>query len=134
MGNAHQNAGLSVPPAWGANAPAIAPVAVALPMSAAGPAVTGASGVAFRNLALASMLGRALAGSVSPAPGSLGGLKSGKVGQVAKEAAEAAVAETVASPATRSGIAAELRQLAALRDDGVLTGEEFLEQKRRLLE
>lgn len=53
---------------------------------------------------------------------------------MAKEAAEAAVAETVASPAARTGIAAELRQLAQLRDDGVLTGDEFLEQKRRLLE
>ncbi|BBY55204.1 PPE domain-containing protein [Mycobacterium koreense] len=134
MGNAAQNAGLSVPPAWGANVPEIAPAAVALPMSAAGPAVAGASGAAFRDLALASMLGRALAGSVSPAAGSLGGIKGGKVGQVAKEAAEAAVAETVASPAARTGIAAELRQLAQLRDDGVLTGDEFLEQKRRLLE
>ncbi|MCV7316054.1 PPE domain-containing protein [Mycolicibacillus parakoreensis] len=134
MGNAAQNAGLSVPPAWGATVPQIAPVAAALPMSAAGPAVSGASGAAFRDLAMASMLGRALAGGVSPAAGSLGVGKGGKVGQVAKEAAAAAVAETVASPAARTGIADELRQLAHLRDEGVLTGEEFLEQKRRLLE
>jgi hypothetical protein len=31
------------------------------------------------------------------------------------------------------GIAAELRELAELRDSGVLTDEEFLELKRRLL-
>jgi hypothetical protein len=31
------------------------------------------------------------------------------------------------------GIAAELRELAELRDSGVLTNEEFLELKRRLL-
>jgi len=31
------------------------------------------------------------------------------------------------------GIAAELRELAELRDSGILTDEEFSEQKRRLL-
>jgi hypothetical protein len=31
------------------------------------------------------------------------------------------------------GIAAELRELAELRESGVLTDEEFLELKRRLL-
>jgi hypothetical protein len=35
------------------------------------------------------------------------------------------------SPVT--GIAAELRELAELRDSGILTDEEFSEQKRRIL-
>jgi hypothetical protein len=32
-----------------------------------------------------------------------------------------------------TGIAAELRELAELRDSGILTDDEFTEQKRRLL-
>jgi len=32
-----------------------------------------------------------------------------------------------------TGIAAELRELASLRDSGILTEEEFTEQKKRLL-
>lgn len=134
MGNGPKVDGLTVPPAWSANVREIENMARALPTGGVGAApVVGASGAAFRELALASMLGRAFAGSVSPSAGSVG-IKGGKVSQVAKEAAEAAVAEAAASPAARTGIAAELRQLAELRDTGVLTGEEFLTQKRRLLE
>jgi hypothetical protein len=36
-------------------------------------------------------------------------------------------------PAQLGGLAAELRELAGLRDEGILTEEEFAEQKRRLL-
>ncbi|OBJ69472.1 PPE domain-containing protein [Mycobacterium sp. 1274756.6] len=135
MGNGPKVDGLTVPPSWSANIREIEPLARALPAAGPGatPAVAGASGTAFRELALASMLGRALAGSVSPGSG-IGGIKGGTVSKVANEAAKTAVAEAAASPAARTGIAEELRQLAQLRDEGVLTGEEFREQKRRLLE
>ncbi|ORX06100.1 hypothetical protein AWC30_06715 [Mycolicibacillus trivialis] len=134
MGNGPKIDGLTVPPSWSANIREIEPLARALPLSGAPAApVAGASGTAFRELALASMLGRALAGGVSPGSG-MGGIKGGTVTKVANEAAKTAVAEAAASPAARTGIAEELRQLAQLRDEGVLTGEEFRAQKRRLLE
>lgn len=134
MGNGPKIDGLTVPPSWSANIREIEPLARALPLSGAPAApVAGASGTAFRELALASMLGRALAGGVSPGSG-MGGIKGGTVTKVANEAAKTAVAEAATSPAARTGIAEELRQLAQLRDEGVLTGEEFRAQKRRLLE
>ena len=125
--------GLSVPPGWVMAAPEIRTVAALLPMTSAtaAPAVsTGMSGTLFSEMALASMAGRAIGCTVSP-----GALE--RIG---------ATTRAYPAPSPRSpggpmkGITAEICELAealgklgVLRDSGILTDEEFNEQKHRLL-
>ncbi|GLE51505.1 PPE family protein, SVP subgroup [Mycobacterium montefiorense] len=128
---------LSVPPAWSAAAPELRALATALPAATAGAAAqaTGSSaGSLFSQMALASMAGRAMAGT-----GGGGGAgrqeRIGLPGRKSKDAPPAEAAEVppipVGGPIT--SIAAELRELASLRDAGILTQDEFVEQKQRLL-
>lgn len=115
-----------MPQGWAAAAPAIRPVAVALPatsVSAAAAGSVGSPGSLFSEMALASMAGRAVGGTVSP-----GGRE--RVGAISRVRA-APPQPLPGGPMT--GIAAELRELAELRDSEILTDEEFSEQKRRLL-
>lgn len=76
----------------------------------------------FSEMAMASMAGRAIRGTVSLA---------------AREHVGATTRPRPASPprllGSPAGIAAELRELAELRDSGILTDEEFSEVKRRVL-
>lgn len=121
--------GLSVPPAWTAAAPAIRPAALALPATSAGaaPASSGGSGSLFGEMAAAGMAGRAMAGTG-------GGGRAERVRaatQKAKKNGAAAPQAPAGGPIT--SIAAELRELASLRDAGIITEDEFLEQKQRLL-
>lgn len=126
LGQATSVGGLSVPQAWTAAAPAIRLAAMALPatsLSAAPEAFAASPGSLFSEMALASMAGRAIGGTVSPGR---------------RERVGATTGERPAPPQRKpgrpvTGIAAELRELAELRDSGILTDEEFSEQKRRLL-
>jgi PPE-repeat protein len=133
LGQAPSIGALSVPPGWAAAAPAIRLTAVALPATSLGVApevFAGSPGSLFGEMALASMAGRAIGGTVSPGRW------------------ERIEATTRACPATpprlpggpMTGIAAEideltelLGKLGALRDSGILTNEEFNDQKQRLL-
>jgi PPE-repeat protein len=125
VGQATPVGALSVPQAWTTAAPAIRLAALTLPatsLSAAPEVFAGSSGSLFSEMALASMAGRAIGGTVSPSR---------------QEHLGATTCGRPASPlrllGTPVGIAAELRELAELRDSGILTDEEFSEQKRRLL-
>jgi len=122
-----------VPPGWAMAAPEIRAVARALPITSAtaAPAMwTGTSGTLLSEMALASMAGRVIGGTVR------------------RGAPERAGATTRAYPAPlprspggpMKGITAEICELAealgklgVLRDSGILTDEEFNEQKHRLL-
>jgi PPE-repeat protein len=125
--------GLSVPPGWVMAAPEIRTVAALLPMTSAtaAPAVsTGMSGTLFSEMALASMVGRAIGSTVSP------GARE-RMGVTAR-AYSAPPPRSPGGPMT--GISAEICELAellgklgGLRDSGILTDEEFNEQKHRLL-
>jgi hypothetical protein len=124
---------LSVPPGWTAAAPAIRLAAVALPVTSVGAApevFAGSPGSLFGEMALASMAGRAIGCTVSP------GTRE-HIG---------ATTRAYPTPSPRSpggpmtGITAEIREFAellgklgVLRDSGLLTDEEFNEQKHRLL-
>ncbi len=145
MGTANVVGKMSVPTAWAMAAPEIRPLAVMLPAASVAAAETGASaGSVFSQMALAGMAGRALAGSTG-AGGAGGAGAAGnrerigaRVGAPTQKPAEPAPPEPPAVPKTPAGgpitgIAAELRELASLRDSGILTDEEFTEQKRRLL-
>jgi PPE-repeat protein len=154
LGEANTIGALSVPPTWAVSTPAVRPISYtlpALPESGAGavPAVATAqtagagSGSTLSEMGLAAMAGRAMAGTVGT-----GGSRTGKAPKGAHAAVRApGAATTGGSPATGgedeapkdkpravvTGVAAELREFAKLRDEGILTDEEYTEQKNRLL-
>lgn len=143
MAEANTVGGLSVPPGWAAAAPAIRPAALVLPTTSAGAAAEAAAAAAptgtgslFGEMAVASMAGRAMAGT----GGALGRerARAGEIEKATREAPKEPKTEPAPPPAVAAGgpitsIAAELRELASLRDAGILTQQEFEEQKRRLL-
>jgi PPE-repeat protein len=129
---------LSVPATWAAAAPEFRLSAVALPTTtvaaAAEASAAGGAGNLFSQMALASMAGRAMAGTTgSGGPGLRDriGVATGKAGKSSEDAADDAAESVPGGPIT--GISAELRELFSLRDAGIITDEEFTEQKRRLL-
>jgi PPE-repeat protein len=150
LGQANTVGTLSVPPTWTIATPAVRPVAVTLPSlpvstasEAAQDGATGASGSTFSDMALAGMAGRAMAGNLG-----IGGRDRSKattderlpsVGQGAATTADSIVANgqdeaPKGTPrAVVTGVAAELREFAKLRDEGILTDEEYIAQKNRLL-
>lgn len=126
---------MSVPATWAAAAPEFRLSAMALPattIGAAAEASAGGAGSLFSQMALASMAGRAMAGTTGaggPGMRERVGVAAGKPAKPGdKDEAEEALP---GGPIT--GISAELRELFALRDAGILTAEEFAEQKQRLL-
>jgi PPE-repeat protein len=147
LGQANTVGGLSVPPGWTAAAPAIRPAALVLPATSAGAgaeaaaaaaaaAAPGGSGSVFGQMAAAGMAGRAMAGT----GGAVGRerARAGEIEKATREAPKEPTKEPTAPPQVAPGgpitsIAAELRELASLRDAGILTQQEFEEQKKRLL-
>lgn len=143
LGQANTVGGLSVPPGWAAAAPAIRPAALVLPATSAGAAAEAAAAAApagtgslFGEMAVASMAGRAMAGT----GGALGRerARAGEIEKATREAPKEPKTEPTTPPQIAAGgpitsIAAELRELASLRDAGILTQQEFEEQKKRLL-
>jgi PPE-repeat protein len=150
MAEANSVGGLSVPPTWTISTPAVRPTAVTLPAlpdsaanAVAGESMSGASGSTLSEMALAGMAGRAMAGTV--------GTGAGRGGKAPKGAGAAARTKETSRPsegATQgdtddalqskprtvvTGVAAELREFAKLRDEGILTDQEYTEQKNRLL-
>jgi PPE-repeat protein len=137
MGEANMIGRMSVPAAWAAAAPEIRPLAIALPAASVGAAAetsTGGAGTLFSQMALAGMAGRAMAGTT----GTGGPGRRERTGAPTRKPTEPPQPEPTEPPQGSAGgpitgVAAELRELAALRDAGILTHEEFTEQKRRLL-
>ena len=133
LGEANTVGALSVPSGWAAAAPEIRRLAMALPATSVAAAAeastaasTGSMGSVFSQMALASMAGRAMAGT------------GAANGPLRRERIGAAKPEPTTEPQAPAGgpitsIAAELRELASLRDAGILTNDEFTEQKTRLL-
>lgn len=117
---------LSVPMSWAANAPEIRSLAYTVPTLAASAAAAPAAGAgtAFSEMALAGMGGSALAGAVKR-----GGQETVETAASRKQGKPAQ--ELPDNPVT--GIAAEIREFAELRDCGLITDEEYNAQKQRLL-
>jgi hypothetical protein len=135
---------LSVPATWTVATPAVRPIAVtlpALPANAgmqAGPAAHTGLGGTLSQMALGSMVGRAMAGTVAIRGGRGGSVPDGT--RIATRAAGESPAVDGESETTQpeartvvTGVAVELREFAKLRDEGILTDEEYAEQKSRLL-
>jgi PPE-repeat protein len=146
LGEANTVGALSVPPTWTIATPAVRPVAMTLPVlpdNGAVPAVAaaevgeaGSNGV-FAEMAVASMAGRAIGGTGGGkgAAGTRAAARPAGTGRTGTPAA--ADVDGDAAPtkprAVVTGVAAELREFAKLRDEGILTDEEYTEQKNRLL-
>ena len=149
LGEANAVGALSVPPTWAVATPAVKPISFTLPAlqettisATAAPAVEAGSGSTLSEMALAGMAGRAMAGTVGTGVG-----RGGKAPKDAKAAAPTGAATTNSTAATAAkdvapqdkpravvtGVAAELREFTKLRDEGILTDEEYTEQKNRLL-
>ncbi|OBI08026.1 hypothetical protein A5715_16330 [Mycolicibacter heraklionensis] len=142
MGEAITAGNLSVPINWAANAPEIRSLSYTKPL--AGPALGGApatslsaAGTAFSQMALAGMGGSALAGSISRGRGGADAESNAKVQlpqRAAGAAADSPAGDTGDAPSpSLMGIAAEIREFAELRDRGLITNDEYNEQKMRLL-
>jgi PPE-repeat protein len=141
LGEAKAVGALSAPPTWAAATPAVRPAALALPatsVAAAGQALTVSSGSTLADVALASTAARAISDSFGTRQ------KEPRVAAADKRAAAAAAAEKASGEGQEAesetpprvvvtGIAAEIRDLGKLRDEGLLTDEEFTHQKNRLL-
>jgi PPE-repeat protein len=139
LGQADTIGALSVPPTWVPATPAVRPVALALSVADDGAnsqALTSVMGNTYGDMALANAAGRvvgdgrgargreqakAAAGSRPPAP------KQDTKAGPDREASESEPRTVV------TGIAAEIREFAKLRDDGLMSDEEFKEQRNRLL-
>lgn len=149
LGEANAVGALSVPPAWTAATPAVRPVAYTLPAlggtpsgAAAAPAAGAGTGTMLAQMAMAGMAGRAMAGTVGT--GRSAGKEATKATGAARARTAAAAGEKAGSReieeapsdkprAVVTGVAAELREFTKLRDEGILTDEEYTEQKNRLL-
>jgi PPE-repeat protein len=136
LGEANTIGKLSVPSGWADAAPAMRSLAVPLPatgVNTAAGASTGGAGNLWGQMATAGMAGRAMAGTggaAAPRPRERIGAAVETPGEP-PQPSEAPPQVPAGGPIT--SISAELRELASLRDSGILTEEEFTEQKRRLL-
>lgn len=136
LGEANTIGKLSVPSGWAEAAPAMRSLALPLPATSASTAAgasAGGAGNLWGQMATAGMAGRAMAGTggaAGPRPRERIGAPTGKPGEP-PQPSEPPPQVPAGGPIT--SISAELRELASLRDSGILTEEEFTEQKRRLL-
>ena len=142
LGQAKAVGALSVPAAWTVAAPEVRPASLALPAAGvsaiAGEAVEAGSGSAFSQMALAGMTGAAMGG---PGAGRDGGNPAAgtRPAAVAANSGKAARADGNGEASrdnpriVMTGIAARIRELSKLHDEGTLTDEEYAEQKNRLL-
>ncbi len=155
LGEAKTVGAMSVPPTWSLATPAVRPVAYTLPVlppESAVPTVTAGvseasstlgSSSTLSEMALAGMAGRAMAGTLATGTGKTGGTAPRRdrtpAGEGSRKPADGATTNeedtaTQSTPrAVVTGVAAELREFAKLRDEGILTDEEYTEQKNRLL-
>ncbi|OBF61439.1 hypothetical protein A5756_01775 [Mycobacterium sp. 852002-53434_SCH5985345] len=138
LGEADSIGRLSVPPTWAAGTPAVRPIALALPAAPAGAAATAVVPgfeSTFGEMALAGTAGRAIRDAVG---------RRDHNQRIAKPVGRQAISErpsdadedvpAESEPRTVvTGIAAEIREFARLRDEGLISDEEYVEQRNRLL-
>ncbi len=148
LGQATTVGTLSVPATWTIATPMVRPISYTL---RALPAAAGVvdeeplpvSSTTFGQMALAGLAGRAIACSLGTGAAKDGGKApigervpttavETKTAPVAAVDSEAGAPETTPRPVV-TGVAAELREFAKLLEEGILTEEEYTEQKNRLL-
>lgn len=128
MGQASPVGGLSVPKAWTVAAPPpVQQVSTGTTLAASGAEAAPVVAASRPGLPLAEMATAGLAGRATAA---------GRGRRNEKSLTTKKHLESQQKPPNGriTAIAPELRELAELRDSGIITGEEFDEQKRRMLE
>jgi PPE-repeat protein len=140
-GEANMVGRLSVPSNWTVAAPEIRSVALTSPLTgpgaAAAPAVEAGSANAFNQMGIAGMAGQAMAGPPVADEGQDSGKPVTHARLTGRAGGSAGDDEAEVTPAPRTvvtGVAAAIREIAKLRDQGRLTEQEYKEQKKRLLE
>lgn len=142
LGQANAVGALSVPPTWTIEAPALRPVALISPLpetptAAAAMADTVKFGSSTSQMGLAAMMGPAMGNTLGADTGREGRGDQTTTGQRATACSATNAGNGSAgqrnSRTVVTGIAARIRQLARLRDEGRLSDEEFTRQKDRLL-
>jgi PPE-repeat protein len=140
LGEAKAVGALSVPPTWTAATPAVRPVALALPatsIGAAQQALTFGTGSTLGDVAVASTAARGIADSLGTRHREPVKAAAAKRPAAAAEDAAAAGEDAESPSPTRpvvTGIASEIREFARLRDEGLISHEQFIEQRNRLLD
>ena len=133
LGRAATVGSFSVPQAWTVAAPEIRLAALTSPaasLSAAPEVMAGSPGALFGEMTLANMASRAISGTANPA-------RQERTGSIPRSRPGSA---PTSAPGNGAAIAADIREFAEalvtlgdLRDSGLLTDEEFNNQKGRLL-
>lgn len=138
LGRANTVGGLTVPSSWTIEGPEVRPAALTLPAYTpatpleAGPAST------FNDMGLAGMSGQAMAGTPDPGTSADSGTKASRP-RTAAFTSTGTVAGGKAEVSQHNprivvtGVAAAIREITKLRDQGMMTHEEYTEQKNRLL-
>ncbi len=140
LGDANIVGGLSVPSGWTVAAPEIRSIAKVSPITNAGPAAAAPledSASAFNQMGLGGMAGQAMAGPPVAGDSQENGKAITHARLTARGSDAANDGETVVSPAPRTvvtGVAAAIREITKLRNEGRLTDQEYTEQKKHLLE
>lgn len=141
LGQANMVGGLSVPSNWTVAAPEIRSVAMTSPLTnaaaTAAPAMEAGSASTFNQMGLAGMSGQAMAGPPAAGDSQGNGKAITHARLTARGPGAAGDGEAEASPAPRTvvtGVAAAIREITKLRNEGRLTDQEYKEQKKRLLE
>jgi PPE-repeat protein len=137
LGGANTVGTLSVPSSWTTGAPEARPAALALKAFTTTSPLEAAPASMVNDMGLSGMAGQAMAGT----PQTGGDSESGEVvarPQMAARAGGAAMGDESDASARKprivvTGIAAAIREIAKLRDEGSLTHEEFVEQRNYLL-
>jgi PPE-repeat protein len=131
--------GLSVPPGWAVEAPEVRPLALATPLTdagaEAGPAAEAGAANTFNQMGIGGMAGQAMAGP--PAADSQNGKAVTHARLTPRVTDAAADDESDVIPAPRTvvtGVAAAIREITKLRNEGRLTEEQYAHQKKELLE
>jgi PPE-repeat protein len=141
LSEANTVGGLSVPRGWTVAAPEIRSVAMTSPLTSLGAAAAPAAAEAgsanmFNQMGLAGMAGQAMAGPPASDTGQDSGKPVTHARLTARGPGAAGDGEAEATPAPRTvvtGVAAAIREITKLRNEGRLTEEEYMEQKKRLL-
>ncbi|WIM85706.1 PPE family protein [Candidatus Mycobacterium wuenschmannii] len=141
LGEANMVGGLSVPSNWTVAAPEVKPAAFTSPLAganaAAAPAAEAGAANTVNQMGIGGMAGQAMAGP----PGAAGAVaENGRpVRLVGSESAATADddddAEATPAPRTvMTGVAAAIRDITQQRDAGLLTEQDYAEQKKHLLQ
>ena len=138
VGEANTIGTLSVPRNWTVVAPEVKPTAFTTPLTtanaAAAPAAEAGASTTFNQMGIGGMAGQAMAGPPAADAVDENTAPARLTGRTADAPPDD---EAEASPAPRTvmtGVAAAIRDIAVQRAEGRLTEQEYIEQKKQLLE